>query len=104
MQGFMAHIPAVQRREVIAAIGPEMASTIGDAGPFAWLPIEVNVEATRAVAETLGPRATDTFFRTLAFRTFELPILKGLVSAVVRLARSLHVRNPPTLRCGPGER
>jgi hypothetical protein len=49
-----------------------------------WLPGDANLACTRAVAETLGPDGTHSFFRSLLTRTFQAPLLRGVVEGALR--------------------
>ncbi|HVU05531.1 MAG TPA: hypothetical protein VHE30_27475 [Polyangiaceae bacterium] len=93
MQTFAAHVEALPRadRDAIRAVIPEETWTeIERAGLLGWLPLEVNLRCTRAVAAQLGKERTHVFFRKLLFDTSNTPLLRGLVQSVLRVA----VRDP----------
>lgn len=56
------------------AIGPEALEEIAASRSFfAWLPVEHNLVATRAVANTLGSRRTHEFFVALQLQSLRMP-------------------------------
>ena len=78
MQTFLEHVRALDpatSAAVLADIGAEGVATIDESRSFlAWVPVEVNLEATRAVAKRLGPRQTHDFFVRLQSATLETPL------------------------------
>jgi hypothetical protein len=91
MQTFVAHLdrlPEADRSAIRALVADETWRDIEQAGTFSWLPIDINLVCTRAVAQCLGPKRTDEFFRTLLLATFKTPLLQKLVDAVVRMLGS----------------
>jgi len=87
MQVFAGHVERLapaDRDRIKARVPLGTWSDIASAGPLAWLPFEVNLACTYAVAECLGPERTDEFFRTLLLSTFKTSLLQGLVDAVMR--------------------
>ena len=91
MQTFAAHVdhlPAADRDGIRALVHEDTWREIEQAGTFSWLAFDTNLICTRAVAQHLGPKRTDEFFRTLLLATFKTPLLQKLVDAVVRLIGS----------------
>jgi hypothetical protein len=89
MQLFAAHVDRLSAADCAAirgAIPEETWEAIERAGLLGWLPIDVNLACTRAVAERLGPKKTDEFFRTLLLNTAQSPLLSGLIQSVLRIA------------------
>jgi hypothetical protein len=89
MQTFVSHIerlPPAEAAAVTRAIRELVLRQIDAAGPLGWLPLSVNLECTRAVADTLGRERTHLFFRSLLAGTLETPLLRGLVVGVLRVA------------------
>lgn len=80
-------LPVPEREAISAAIGRDV---IESASAMSWLPLAVNLEATRAVAERLGPERTDRFFRGLLLDTAHSPLLGSVVQTALRVAG----RNP----------
>ena len=78
MQTFLAHLRELDagvRDAVLAEVGVATVDAVdGDPGFFAWLPVEANMSATRAVARRLGPRRTHDFFVALQERTLSTPL------------------------------
>jgi len=78
MQTFLAHVQALSpsdRDAVLADIGPASVAAITASRSFlAWLPVERNLDATRAVARQLGPKRTHAFFVRLQAKTLESPL------------------------------
>ncbi len=88
MKTFAEHVerlPELDRRHVSAEVPTAFFREIAESGTFAWLPFEYNLVLTRAVAAALGTRRTHEFFVSLMRASFETPLLKGLVEAVLRL-------------------
>lgn len=88
MKTFVDHVerlPAADRTRISELVPETLFQEIADSGMFGWLPFEQNLILTRAVAEALGPRRTHDFFVALMRATFETPLLKSLVDAVLRL-------------------
>jgi hypothetical protein len=89
MQTFLAHVDRLrplQRDEIYALVGNDAIGSIRSAGPLGWLPVQINLKLTRAVAETLGSRDAHEFFCGLMLKTFDSVLLRGLVQAVLRIA------------------
>lgn len=87
MQAFAAHIerlPEQDRARIRSIVQDGVWRTIADSGALTWLPLEVNLACTHAIAGTLGPARTHEFFRSLLLSTFKAPLLQGLVDAVMR--------------------
>lgn len=63
----------------------EWIPQIEAAGPITWIPVEANVDMTRAVASALGPRRTHDFFCDLSLKAYETPLMRGLIRSVVAL-------------------
>jgi len=78
-------LPASDRARIEGVIPEAVFREIEETSTFAWLPFEVNLRVTRAVAESLGPRRAHEFFLDLMKASFEGPLLKSLVDAVLRL-------------------
>lgn len=89
MQMFAAHIGRLPQedRHAISSVLPEAVwQQIESAGVFGWLPIEVNLVCTRAVAESLGKERTHQFFRSLLLDAMRSHLLRALVDGVLRVA------------------
>ncbi len=88
MKTFVEHVerlPESDRTRIAQAVPDAFFQGISEAGAVAWLPFEHNLALTRAVADALGPRRTQEFFHALMLASFETPLLRGLVDAVLRL-------------------
>jgi hypothetical protein len=88
MKTFVAHLeqlPEMDRKRIAAAVPDSFFHEIDESGMFAWLPFDRNLVLTRAVAGELGPRRTHDFFLSLMLASFQTPLLRGLVEAVLRL-------------------
>lgn len=86
MQAFAAHVarlPEQDRSQVRSLVQNGVWDKIAGAGSLTWLPLEVNLACTHAVAATLGRDRAHEFFRSLLLSTFKAPPLQGLVGAVV---------------------
>jgi hypothetical protein len=93
MLTFLEHVdrlPAADRKAILGKIPESLRSAVRAAGLLGWLPIDLNLACTRAVAECLGEQRTHDFFRSLLLDTSDTPLLRGLVQSVLRVA----VRDP----------
>jgi hypothetical protein len=92
VQGTLAGLePAVGAR-VRARLEPETVRTLERSSRIAWLPIEVDVELTRAIYAELGAgRARELFRRNLS-DAFDTPILRSLAQGALRLFGASPVR------------
>lgn len=91
MQTFARHVDRLHvedRRVIRDALSHEAWLAVESSGLLAWLPIQTNLDATRAVAARLGPERTHQFFRELSLATTDTPLLRGFVQAVLRVAVS----------------
>ncbi len=77
---------ATTRERLRAAIPPAALTAIETSTTVGWLPAQVNLEVTEAVARTLGPQAADRYFRELLLAGFEGPVLGALVRSVIALS------------------
>lgn len=78
-------LPASDAAAIREKLGRHV-TTIEAAGLLGWLPVEVNLAATRAVASTLGPKRAHTFFVELGLASYRTPLMQGLVRAVRAVA------------------
>lgn len=78
-------LPAADVRAIREEMTEAVWRQIRDVNAFGWLPIEVNLVATHALVNRLGPRRSDEFFKQLLFTTWQTPLLRGLISAVLRV-------------------
>jgi hypothetical protein len=88
MQTFVAQVgrlPPEDARAIRAKVPAEVWQRIESAGALSWLPIDVNLACTHAVAECLEPQRAHKFFRELLRITAESPLLLALVEAVLRV-------------------
>jgi hypothetical protein len=89
----VARLP--EATQVRTAIGHAALNEIVESKSFfAWLPVEHNLAATRAVATTLGPRRAHEFFVSLQVDALRMPIF----SWVSRLVPTLLGNPGPALR------
>jgi hypothetical protein len=89
MQTFARHVdrlPAEDREAIRSAIPAATWTAIESAGLLGWLPVQMNIDCTRAVANRLGPERTHQFFRELVLAATDSPLLRGFVQAVLRVA------------------
>lgn len=89
MQTFAKHIerlPEEDRTAIRAAVPEQTWVAIDSAGLLAWLPLEMNLACTRAVAARLGPDRAQQFFRELVLAAIDTPLLRGFVQGVLRVA------------------
>ena len=89
MQTFAAYIdqlPPAERYAIREAVPAETWTSIERTSPLGWLPAATNLVCTHAVAARLGSRGTHEFFANLMLSSFDTALLRGLVTAVVRLA------------------
>jgi hypothetical protein len=89
MQAFIARIgrlPEEDRSAVCVAIWSETLDAISEAPILGWLPAELNLECTRAVAAHLGRRRANAFFRDLVLGATDTPLLHGLVRSALRVS------------------
>jgi hypothetical protein len=77
-------LPIEERARVRSAVADSVWTDIERSGSLTWLPFEVNVQCTHAVAQTLDPTRTHEFFRGLLVATTRTPVLRGLAEAVLR--------------------
>lgn len=89
MKVFVEHLtrlPEQDRRSIRSRVPESTWHMVESAGSLGWLPMEVNLECTRAVALHLGPERTHEFFRTLLLGSMQGSLLRGLVNGVLRVA------------------
>jgi hypothetical protein len=85
VQGTLAGLEPDVRARVRARLAPEAAAALERSSRIAWLPIEVDVELTRAIYAELGAgRARELFRRNLS-SALDAPILRSLAQGAVRL-------------------
>ncbi len=77
---------AETRQRLRAAMLAAALTAIETSTTVGWLPAQVNLEVTEAVARTLGAQAADRFFRDLLLAGFEGPVLGALVKSVIALS------------------
>jgi hypothetical protein len=82
---YVERLPPADRERIQELVPATLWTDVADSGTFAWLPFDLNLSLTRAVAQALGTRRTHDFFVNLMLATFETPLLKSLVDAVLRL-------------------
>lgn len=71
------------RDAVRAAVPAEDLALVESAAAVSWLPVDVNLRATEAVAHALSPQAFDAFFRRLGDRDFDSTLLKSVVTGAI---------------------
>jgi len=89
MQTFLEVVDRLEAADcaaIRAAIPGAMLQAIHDHTSASWLPIEVNLEVTRIVAERLGPERAHNFFCDLLLAGFETPLLGSFAKGALRLA------------------
>lgn len=89
MQTFAAYIgelPAAERDAIREAVPAHTWASIERTNPLGWLPAATNLTCTHAVAARLGTRGTHEFFSNLMLSSFDTMLMRGLVTAVVRVA------------------
>lgn len=72
--------PAVRGR-----LEPSVLSAIEESRGVEWLPLQWNLDLTRAIAAELGPEGTHAFFRDQLLESFRGPLLGLLVDSAVRV-------------------
>lgn len=88
MKTFLDTVERLERgssREVLSHFGEDAVERIRSAGPTAWLPAELNVQLTHAVARTLGPDETEGFFRHMLGLVYDTSLFSTFVRGIVRL-------------------
>jgi len=89
MKVFVEHLtrlPAEDRRSIRNRVPESTWHLVEAAGALGWLPMDVNLACTRAVAMHLGPERSHEFFRSLLLGSMEGSLLRGLVNGVLRVA------------------
>ena len=89
MQTFAKHVdrlPSDDRHWIRTTVSQDTWVAIDSAGLLGWIPVQTNLDITRAVAARLGAERTQTFFHDLLLATLETPLLRGFVQAVLRVA------------------
>jgi hypothetical protein len=85
VQATLAGVPEPARAGVRARLAPAALATLEGSSRLSWLPIEVDVELTRAIYAELGSgRARELFRRSLS-TALEAPILHSLVQGALRI-------------------
>src|SRR5262245_34064570 len=79
-------LPLEDRDVIRASVPAEHWAAIESAGLLGWVPLQLNLDCTRAVAARLEAERTHGFFRELLLATTETPLLRGFVQAVLRVA------------------
>lgn len=69
----------------LALLPAEALRTISGAGGLDWLPMALNLQATRAIYDGLGAAGADRFFRAHTLSSFDGPILQTMVTTGVRI-------------------
>lgn len=83
--------PTAER--VRARIAKSTFVAIEDAASVAWLPVEIDIDITRAVFDELGPKAVRKWSRDALVRSTEGPLLRPIIDGT----RSLFGLTPHTL-------
>jgi hypothetical protein len=85
VQGTLAGVPAASRDGVRARLAPETLATLASSSRLTWLPIEVDVELTRAIYAELGAGRARELFRSSLSTALEAPILRSLVQGALKI-------------------
>ena len=85
VQGTLGCVPPAARAGVRARLAPETLAVLERSGRLAWLPIEVDVELTRAIYAELGAGRARELFRSGLSTALDAPILRSLVQAALRI-------------------
>jgi hypothetical protein len=83
---FIGELPAAERYAIREAVPTDIWADIERTNPLGWLPAATNLMCTHAVAARLGTRGTHEFFANLMLSSFDTTLMRGLVTAVVRIA------------------
>ena len=82
-------LASVERHALGAAalskVSPGTLHTIGESSGLDWLPLEPDLDLTRAIYGALGPVAADRLFRDHTLASFDGPVLQTMVRTAVRL-------------------
>lgn len=78
-------MPADVADRVRARLAPETLAALGAASRIAWVPIAYDVEVTDALYLEVGPERARAFLRDNLRKSFDLPVLRGLLDTALRL-------------------
>lgn len=78
-------LPEASARAVLEAFGAEGLSRIEDSAATDWLPFQLDVDLTRAIARSLGPEAKHAFFQKHQLASFYSPLFRTLVDSATSL-------------------
>jgi hypothetical protein len=93
MQSFvngLDRVPEQERHAIRSSLRPGTLEAIAVAPMLGWLPLAVNVECTKVLAERLGRERADSFFRDLILEVTNSPLLHGVVLEALRVT----IRDP----------
>ena len=81
-------LPEAHARQIRADTPPEMLAEIDKRGALAWLPVEINIEMTRAVSKTLGDEGAHEFYKSFLLGVFDTSMFRTFVESGLRLLLS----------------
>ena len=70
---------------VRARMRPESLEAMRQASRIAWIPLLLDVELTNAIFAQVGAQRGRAFMRDNLRRSFDLPVLRGLLDTAMRL-------------------
>lgn len=78
-------LPAGPRAAVLDAIGAAALEEVEGSASSDWLPFELDLALTHAVAGVLGPEGTHQFFQQQQLASFQGPLFKALVDSATTI-------------------
>ncbi len=78
-------LPAGPRAAVLDAIGAAALDEVEGSASSDWLPFELDLALTHAVAGVLGPEGTHQFFQQHQLASFQGPLFKALVDSATTI-------------------
>jgi hypothetical protein len=78
-------LPELSRAAVLEAIGPRVLEEVEGSASSDWIPFQLDLELTHAIARVLGPLGTHRFFQQQQLASFEGPLFKALVDSATSL-------------------
>jgi hypothetical protein len=81
----ISRAPPATKDKIMAALGPSFEREIAELVTATWVPFAVEARMADAVHEALGPAATRAFYRVKTEHSFDIPLLKPIVTSSVRL-------------------
>jgi hypothetical protein len=77
--------PPALKDKILAALGPNFESELKDEVTVTWVSFAVEAGMADGVFEALGPAGARAFYRAKTEHSFDIPVLKPIVTSCVRL-------------------